>query len=43
MVVDDANFHLLSLMCLPCSLQRLVQGGGPPPDPTPGGAKPKTQ
>lgn len=24
-------------------LQRLVQGGGPPPDPTPGGAKPKTQ
>ncbi|XP_030599538.1 reticulon-2a isoform X3 [Archocentrus centrarchus] len=24
-------------------LQRLTQGGGPPPDPTPGGAKPKTQ
>ncbi|XP_008278673.1 reticulon-2a [Stegastes partitus] len=24
-------------------LQRLAQGGGPPPDPTPGGAKPKTQ
>uniref|UniRef100_A0A1A8H4Q1 Reticulon n=1 Tax=Nothobranchius korthausae TaxID=1143690 RepID=A0A1A8H4Q1_9TELE len=24
-------------------LQRLVQGGGPPPDPTPGGAKPKAQ
>ncbi|XP_047449159.1 reticulon-2a [Mugil cephalus] len=24
-------------------LQRLVQGGGPPPDPTPGGAKPKSQ
>ncbi|GAA6235283.1 reticulon-2-like isoform X1 [Lates japonicus] len=23
--------------------QRLVQGGGPPPDPTPGGAKPKIQ
>ncbi|KAM7399303.1 hypothetical protein PAMP_018584 [Pampus punctatissimus] len=25
------------------TLQRLAQGGGPPPDPTPGGAKPKTQ
>ncbi|XP_039639059.1 reticulon-2a isoform X2 [Perca fluviatilis] len=25
------------------TFQRLVQGGGPPPDPTPGGAKPKTQ
>ncbi|XP_034025132.1 reticulon-2a isoform X2 [Thalassophryne amazonica] len=24
-------------------LKRLAQGGGPPPDPTPGGAKPKTQ
>ncbi|XP_075329529.1 reticulon-2a isoform X4 [Odontesthes bonariensis] len=24
-------------------LRRLPQGGGPPPDPTPGGAKPKTQ
>ncbi|KAF7663346.1 hypothetical protein LDENG_00211990 [Lucifuga dentata] len=24
-------------------LQRLAQGGGPPPDPSPGGAKPKTQ
>ncbi|XP_072248527.1 reticulon-2a isoform X2 [Leuresthes tenuis] len=24
-------------------LRRLTQGGGPPPDPTPGGAKPKTQ
>ncbi|XP_071783736.1 reticulon-2a [Centroberyx gerrardi] len=24
-------------------LRRLAQGGGPPPDPTPGGAKPKTQ
>ncbi|KAM9733298.1 reticulon-2a isoform 2-T2 [Menidia menidia] len=24
------------------SLRRLAQGGGPPPDPTPGGAKPKT-
>ncbi|XP_026154454.1 reticulon-2a [Mastacembelus armatus] len=24
-------------------LQRLVHGGGPPPDPTPGGAKPKAQ
>ncbi|XP_022542326.1 reticulon-2a isoform X3 [Astyanax mexicanus] len=24
-------------------LSRLVQGGGPPPDPTPGGAKPKSQ
>ncbi|XP_028274616.1 reticulon-2a isoform X2 [Parambassis ranga] len=24
-------------------LQRLAQGGGPPPDPTPGGAKPKSQ
>ncbi|KAM4627278.1 reticulon-2a [Polymixia lowei] len=24
-------------------LQRMVQGGGPAPDPTPGGAKPKTQ
>uniref|UniRef100_A0A3Q3IPF2 Reticulon n=1 Tax=Monopterus albus TaxID=43700 RepID=A0A3Q3IPF2_MONAL len=23
--------------------QRLAQGGGPPPDPTPGGAKPKSQ
>ncbi|XP_041851832.1 reticulon-2a isoform X2 [Melanotaenia boesemani] len=25
------------------TLRRLVQGGGPPPDPTPGGAKPKLQ
>uniref|UniRef100_A0A3P9H874 Reticulon n=1 Tax=Oryzias latipes TaxID=8090 RepID=A0A3P9H874_ORYLA len=25
------------------TLQRLAQGGGPPPDPTPGGAKPKPQ
>ncbi|XP_031716761.1 reticulon-2a isoform X3 [Anarrhichthys ocellatus] len=25
------------------TFQRLAQGGGPPPDPTPGGAKPKTQ
>ncbi|KAM6988091.1 LOW QUALITY PROTEIN: reticulon-2a [Tautogolabrus adspersus] len=25
------------------TLQRLAQGGGPPPDPTPGGAKPKAQ
>uniref|UniRef100_A0A3B3H4W0 Reticulon n=1 Tax=Oryzias latipes TaxID=8090 RepID=A0A3B3H4W0_ORYLA len=25
------------------TLQRLAQGGGPPPDPTPGGAKPKLQ
>ncbi|KAG7245615.1 hypothetical protein CRUP_035560, partial [Coryphaenoides rupestris] len=24
-------------------LQRLLQGGGPTPDPTPGGAKPKSQ
>ncbi|XP_026227033.1 reticulon-2a isoform X1 [Anabas testudineus] len=25
------------------TFQRLAQGGGPPPDPTPGGAKPKNQ
>uniref|UniRef100_UPI0037E8E6C2 reticulon-2a isoform X1 n=1 Tax=Semicossyphus pulcher TaxID=241346 RepID=UPI0037E8E6C2 len=25
------------------TFQRLAQGGGPPPDPTPGGAKPKSQ
>ncbi|XP_049433055.1 reticulon-2a isoform X4 [Epinephelus fuscoguttatus] len=25
------------------TFQRLAHGGGPPPDPTPGGAKPKTQ
>jgi len=25
------------------TFQRLAQGGGPPPDPTPGGAKPKAQ
>lgn len=25
------------------SLTRLIQGGGPAPDPTPGGAKPKSQ
>lgn len=28
-------------LCLVCSFCRLAQGGGPPPDPTPGGAKPK--
>lgn len=34
---------MLQLSLFHCSLKRLAQGGGPAPDPTPGGAKPKSQ
>uniref|UniRef100_A0A8C2ZT54 Reticulon n=1 Tax=Cyclopterus lumpus TaxID=8103 RepID=A0A8C2ZT54_CYCLU len=34
---------LTTLLFIFHSFQRLAQGGGPPPDPTPGGAKPQIQ